>query len=44
MLLKLEAQCILLISWSLFISLQFIFLKAIDAKTKTWLYNMYVLK
>ena len=35
---------VLLISWSLFISLQFIFSKAVDGKIKTWLYNMYVFK
>ena len=44
LLLKFEAWCVLLMSWSLFISLQFIFSKVVDEKIKTWLYNMYVFK
>ena len=35
---------VLLISWSLFISLQFLFSKAVDVKIKTWFYNMYAFK
>jgi len=42
--LKVKVWCILLVSWSLFMSLHIIFLKAIDGKIKTWLYNMYVFK
>ena len=44
LLLKFEAWCVLLTSWSLFISLQFIFSKVVGEKIKTWLYNMYVIK
>ena len=43
-LLKFEAQCLLLIPLSLFISLPYIFSKVADGKIKTWLYNMYVFK